>query len=278
MSKSNVILSTVAAVGILCLQVKAEERVDAPRWYVNPGVGMILPEGNQAIDEGLNLNLRLGYDLSDHWSVETEASFAPNMTNNGRWTQKKQRIYGVGLDALYHFDRYNRFDPFLSAGWAVYMADRNVFEEGSRSTLTGPRVGIGAMYHLTDNLSLRADGRALMSVDTCHEMQYTLDAGVVYRFGGSGGSSFGEGSSSVTNLPKDSDGDGLTDDEEAKLGTDPFKADTDGDGLTDFEEVRTYKTDPLNPDTDFDGLSNVETPRISSEIGKGLPECGFDTD
>jgi len=23
---------------------------------------------------------------------------------------------------------------------------------------------------------------------------------------------------------------------------------------------------------------NVETPRISSEIGKGLPECGFDTD
>jgi len=256
MSKSNVILSTVAAVGILCLQVKAEERVDAPRWYVNPGVGMILPEGNQAIDEGLNLNLRLGYDLSDHWSVETEASFAPNMTNNGRWTQKKQRIYGVGLDALYHFDRYIRFDPFLSAGWAVYMADRNVFEEGSRSTLTGPRVGIGAMYHLTDNLSLRADGRALMSVDTCHEMQYTLDAGVVYRFGGSGGSSFGEGSSSVTNLPKDSDGDGLTDDEEAKLGTDPFKADTDGDGLTDFEEVRTYKTDPLNPDTDFDGLSD----------------------
>ena len=172
MSTSRLILSAVAAAGILCSQVKADELVDAPRWYVNPGIGMIFPEGNQAIDEGLNLNLRLGYDLTDHWSVETEASFAPNMTNNERWTQKKQRMYGLGVDALYHFDRYSRFDPFLSAGWAVYMADRNVFEEGDRSTLTGPRIGLGAMYHLTDNFSLRADSRALMSVDKRHEMQY----------------------------------------------------------------------------------------------------------
>jgi outer membrane protein OmpA-like peptidoglycan-associated protein len=236
--------------------VKADELVDAPRWYVNPGIGMIFPEGNQAIDEGLNLNLRLGYDLTDHWSVETEASFAPNMTNNERWTQKKQRMYGLGVDALYHFDRYSRFDPFLSAGWAVYMADRNVFEEGDRSTLTGPRIGLGAMYHLTDNFSLRADSRALMSVDKRHEMQYTVDAGVVYRFGGSRDSRVSEGAAAVAALPKDSDGDGLTDEEEAKLGTDPFNKDTDGDGLTDGDEVKVYKTNPLNPDTDFDGLKD----------------------
>jgi Bacterial TSP3 repeat len=38
-------------------------------------------------------------------------------------------------------------------------------------------------------------------------------------------------------LARDSDGDGLSDREEAKLGTDPYKADTDGDGLLDGWEV-----------------------------------------
>jgi hypothetical protein len=51
----------------------------------------------------------------------------------------------------------------------------------------------------------------------------------------------------------DSDLDGLTDEEEATLGTDPNKIDTDEDDLTDGEEVKVYGTDPLNPDTDGDG-------------------------
>ncbi len=50
----------------------------------------------------------------------------------------------------------------------------------------------------------------------------------------------------------DTDGDGLTDEEEVVLGTDPLEADTDGDGLFDGEETATYQTDPLNPDSDGD--------------------------
>jgi len=45
----------------------------------------------------------------------------------------------------------------------------------------------------------------------------------------------------------DSDGDGLTDAEEADLGTDPNNADTDGDGYSDGDEVAGY-TDPLAAD------------------------------
>ena len=51
----------------------------------------------------------------------------------------------------------------------------------------------------------------------------------------------------------DSDHDGLTDEEEEALGTDPFESDSDNDGLFDREEVKVYETDPLNPDTDGDG-------------------------
>lgn len=58
--------------------------------------------------------------------------------------------------------------------------------------------------------------------------------------------------------PVDTDGDGLNDDEETKLGTDPAVADTDGDGLNDYEEVNQYNTDPLTADSDGDGLEDGE--------------------
>lgn len=78
---------------------------------------------------------------------------------------------------------------------------------------------------------------------------------------------------------RDTDGDGLTDAEEARLGTDPKSKDTDKDGIADGQEVKmgldprnldtdgdtlydggelVYETDPLKPDTDGDGLSDGE--------------------
>lgn len=56
----------------------------------------------------------------------------------------------------------------------------------------------------------------------------------------------------------DDDKDGLSNQEEAIIGTNPSKSDTDGDGLKDGEEVKTYKTNPLKADTDIDGLSDGE--------------------
>ncbi len=58
----------------------------------------------------------------------------------------------------------------------------------------------------------------------------------------------------VTDL--DTDGDGLSDPDEAQLGTDPDLPDTDGDSLSDGEEVWVTMTDPLSADTDNDGLDD----------------------
>jgi len=90
---------------------------------------------------------------------------------------------------------------------------------------------------------------------------------------------------------QDTDNDGLSNEEEMVLGTDPFRPDTDqdqvgdkedvfpldatewldtdkdglgnnfdddddNDGLTDEEEVLVFKTDPLSSDTDQDGISD----------------------
>jgi thiol-disulfide isomerase/thioredoxin len=56
----------------------------------------------------------------------------------------------------------------------------------------------------------------------------------------------------VSDEPVDSDGDGLTDEEELALGLDPQLADTDGDGLDDKSEIDDG-LDALSVDTDGDG-------------------------
>ena len=62
----------------------------------------------------------------------------------------------------------------------------------------------------------------------------------------------------TTVLP-DQDVDGLDDDFEISIGTNPLLPDTDGDGLTDGDEVNMYATNPTLRDTDGDGFGdNVE--------------------
>ncbi|MEZ5538259.1 MAG: choice-of-anchor L domain-containing protein [Thiolinea sp.] len=59
----------------------------------------------------------------------------------------------------------------------------------------------------------------------------------------------------VTDMDEDADGDGLSDDLEVDLGTNPNNPDTDGDGIADNLEIGTDVTKPL--DTDGDGKINA---------------------
>ena len=56
---------------------------------------------------------------------------------------------------------------------------------------------------------------------------------------------------------KDTDGDGLTDAEEAIAGTDPTKPDTDGDGVSDGDEIAAG-TNPLDPNDPVNGGMRLE--------------------
>ena len=74
---------------------------------------------------------------------------------------------------------------------------------------------------------------------------------------------------------KDSDGDGVSDEQEAEDGTDPNKVDSDGDGLTDGQE-KEHGTDPNKADSDDDGVNdgdevkNGTDPKNADSDGDGL--------
>ncbi len=70
----------------------------------------------------------------------------------------------------------------------------------------------------------------------------------------------------------DDDSDGLSNNEELALGTDPLIADTDGDGLLDGEEVSVYGSDPLSTDSDADGLED------GYEVEQGFDPAVADSD
>jgi hypothetical protein len=86
----------------------------------------------------------------------------------------------------------------------------------------------------------------------------------------------------------DSDGDGLTDADEAKYGTDPDNPDTDGDGISDGDEVHgnacyiapkdtsiCYTTNPKSKDTDGDGIDdNVELKNGTDPTDPNDPASG----
>jgi len=72
----------------------------------------------------------------------------------------------------------------------------------------------------------------------------------------------------MANIAKDTDSDGLSDEEEKKLGIDISKDDTDSDGLSDFDEVKKYMTDPKKSDTDGDGYSDGD------EVARGFNPKG----
>jgi len=80
----------------------------------------------------------------------------------------------------------------------------------------------------------------------------------------------------------DPDGDGLSDDREAEIGTDPNDPDSDGDGLTDGEEYYFFGTNPLSADTDGDQTTDGEDAHPTNPFGFGTtdtrPLCLNDAD
>jgi outer membrane protein OmpA-like peptidoglycan-associated protein len=258
-SLTRIALATAAGVFVSCA-ASAQEKSDIGKWYVSPGIGVLVFNGNQPADPGSIGLLRLGYEATDHLTFEFGGLYGPRFTASDQSKYrpesfKSAQAWGVSADMLYHFNRWERWDPYVSVGVGYMQSPDCIFADHSKQVWT-PRVGGGLMWHWTDAISLRANATLAVGIHDTVEAMPMFDLGMIYRFGGQPASTPAV-APPITD-ETDSDGDGLTDAEEARLGTNPRLKDTDGDGLTDGDEVKVYKTDPLNRDTDFDLLSDGE--------------------
>lgn len=255
-------MTLIQLVGWSAEMARAEENdlFERAPWTLTVGGGYIKREGDEVVKSSPYLSLKLGYDTSPRWTFEGDVRIMPKLRHRTFDYEKYQLdddTWGMslGLDVLLHLRTTEnlRYDPYLAAGLGVGIYGEDM---GSGNLQAMVPLGVGFFYHFNDSWAIRADYRhelhGIESDRLASEHHTVFSAGVTYRFGAALPPAF----EVVGAGDLDSDGDGLTDKEEAEIGTDPFNPDTDGDGLTDFEEVRVYKTDPLNSDTDYDGLKD----------------------
>ena len=142
-----------------CAAEEAEsEESGGGDFYVGASATLVLPQGGHAMRRLGGGTARVGFYLTDMLAIESDAAWLENCA-------------GLGVQGLWHFYGYERFDPFLTFGARGWI-------EGD----VGPTAGLGAFYHLTDNWSLRGDAQATLGLDGDCQMVYSLGLGVQYSF------------------------------------------------------------------------------------------------
>lgn len=157
--------------------------------YVGASGGMLLPGNGNSFRRAAEVDVYAGIYTDDFFAWEVVGMCVPNAaSNSGHGT-----LNGVAAHGLFHlagweaFDKLfgcERFDPFVMAGGEVRFGSQHAFAEDSHRTATGPSIGFGAFYHITENLDLRTDARAMMGCDSPCGILYSVVLGVQWNFGG----------------------------------------------------------------------------------------------
>ncbi|MCL5991452.1 MAG: outer membrane beta-barrel protein, partial [Bacteroidetes bacterium] len=233
-----------------------------------------------------NLSLQATFGLTQiRYKTDTNArsSYPDYFSLYKTITDKNSdRILTYELTLSYNFFPTQTFVPHLFAGVGFMSFEPKIGDSGyegatpnnasgkyEKSNLEFP-LGIGFETYLNDDLVLNGHVTyRLTGTDYLDDLADPLYAGssqsaTQSKYAGSKGDdkllTFGIGLTYYILGETDYDGDGLTNDRERELGTDPHNPDTDGEGLKDGEEVDFYHTNPKNPDTDGDGLTDYDEP------------------
>ena len=209
---------------------------------------------------GLEGELQLRYGVSRSFSLGIAAGYAElKALQSPKFSTfqddyLKLEAFPAALIGWFYLAPGRSFSPYVYVGGgAMFYKRKNglkspVPNDDMNTSMMIP-VGIGFESFASKNVSIGLDlGYRLLDDWTDYRKHSFSDSYASARVG----LNFYMGSSAAD----DDDADGLSNGEEARLGTNPNVADTDGDGLKDGEEVLRYKTEPLKTDSDGDGLSD----------------------
>jgi OOP family OmpA-OmpF porin len=166
------LLATVAA---------GHAQVKANSFSVTPFVGGYTFEGNSNFKTAPVFGLRGAYHFTKHLGLEGFFNYVPT-ENTALTSNADVKLYGGGIEGLYHFMPDSRFVPFVAVGvGGTRYSPAGGVKERDRFTVD---YGAGVKYFLTENLALRADVRHIILPlnDRFNELLYTV--GINFAFGG----------------------------------------------------------------------------------------------
>ena len=275
----NVLLNTLLQRATITVQGKGEVKAE-----ISLRNFLVIKEWLFSIDVKISRDLGLGDIICKLWSSAEEAiEKVPNL---------KEALNSVKI-GVYVGGKFQAF-PDIESGEDVFSV--SVYMGISASIEIGGWVSVGGGLEISFNMKFQASGNNFIIL-ILFSLGLDVSLGVAtlkWENENKVEYNLGPGSSEGTQMNHDSDGDGLSDDYEKEIGTDPNKDDSDNDGIKDGLELAEYFTDPLDPDSDNDGLKDSEEKNYGTnptksdtdedglsdkvEIERGLNPCTPDTD
>jgi OOP family OmpA-OmpF porin len=125
------------------------------RLYLTPSVNFTVTDSDwyhkQGIDNDFGFGLGVGKAISQSWNLELNANYAAYNIKNSTGTLKNT---GLGLDALYIFNRNASFTPYAVVG----VGGVQTRAPGISETNFAANAGLGAMKWIND-IAVRGDVR-----------------------------------------------------------------------------------------------------------------------
>lgn len=137
------------------------------RLYLAPSVNYTFSDSDRRADDDWGLGFALGKPITPNLNMELSLTGSSLDFNTG---SGKYDLIGLGVDALFLFNRDARLTPYGVLGLGVLRTEI----PGANDTGLMANAGLGLMTRLSDNLSLRGDVR--------------------YRWDGNAAKAFGENS------------------------------------------------------------------------------------
>ncbi len=243
-------------------------------WYVAPTIAALTTDSNRPNqdDTGTKFGIALGKEISNN--INLEFGFANTKLDMLSGNDLSEKNYE--LDGLYFFNRESSFAPYLVGGLGMVKKSKAINGTQTNPTWGG---GIGAFTDLGDFLggsSLRTEVRFQQQIDSSNR-EYD---DVIYRVGlniplGTKAVAVAAAPVVVAMTPKDSDNDGVNDDDDKCPSTPAgtvvnsfgckVDGDSDNDGVKDSMDqcpnttagtVVDSRGCPVDPDSDNDGVPN----------------------
>jgi OOP family OmpA-OmpF porin len=202
-------------------------------------VKYVFADSDRKADDDWGAGLSLGKPLNPSWNLEAELS-GDWLDGEGGGPGDYDHI-GLGVNALYFFNRSTAFSPYVLMGAGGLNTD--VGDDDDWGFMAN--AGVGFLSRITDNLSFRADARYRWD-DNAPDAREEDDFGDIIVTAGVSlalGPKAAPPPPPVKEPPKpiDSDGDGVTDDKDrcpgtpagAKVDAKGCELDSDGDGVVD---------------------------------------------